>query len=47
MKRIEKELIEEVLADCNQNKTNAAKRLGLTRAKLYRRMENLGIPLDE
>ncbi|QDU82123.1 Transcriptional regulatory protein ZraR [Polystyrenella longa] len=47
LKRIEKELIEETLADCRQIKTNAAKRLGLTRAKLYRRMENLGIPLDD
>ncbi|MAT15399.1 MAG: hypothetical protein CMJ46_09030 [Planctomyces sp.] len=47
LERIERELIEETLADCRQNKTNAAKRLGLTRAKLYRRMENLGIPLEE
>ncbi|MCA9040584.1 MAG: sigma 54-interacting transcriptional regulator [Planctomycetaceae bacterium] len=47
LKRIERELIEETLIDCRQNKTNAAKRLGLTRAKLYRRMENLGIPLEE
>jgi DNA-binding NtrC family response regulator len=39
----EREQIERVLKDCRYNKSRAAERLGLTRPKLYRRMESLGI----
>jgi PAS domain S-box-containing protein len=41
--RVEKEQIEIALRECRQNKTQAAKRLGCTRARLYRRMQALGI----
>lgn len=41
--RLEAERIQEVLQQTKQNKAKAAKLLGLTRPKLYRRMESLGI----
>jgi DNA-binding NtrC family response regulator len=41
--RIEKEHIERALQQSRQNKSKAAELLGLTRARLYRRMEALGI----
>ncbi|MGE3315960.1 MAG: sigma 54-interacting transcriptional regulator [Planctomycetaceae bacterium] len=41
--RIEKEQIERTLAETRHNKSKAAELLGLTRPKLYRRMEALGI----
>lgn len=44
--RIEVELIRRALAQAKGNKTKAAKLLGMTRPRLYRRMEQLGL-LDE
>ncbi len=41
--KVEREQIEFALQQSKQNKTKAAKQLGLTRPKLYRRMESLGI----
>lgn len=41
--KVEREQIELALQQNRQNKTKAAKQLGLTRPKLYRRMESLGI----
>lgn len=41
--RVEREQIERALAETRQNKSKAAEILGLTRPKLYRRMEALGI----
>ena len=40
---IERELIEEALQRAKGNKAQAARLLGLTRPKLYRRLENLGM----
>ncbi|MDA1013497.1 MAG: sigma 54-interacting transcriptional regulator [Planctomycetota bacterium] len=40
---VEREHIEYVLQQCRFNKTKAAQLLGMTRPKLYRRMESLGI----
>lgn len=45
--KIEKDHIESVLGQCRQNKSKAAELLGLTRARLYRRMEALGIEDSE
>ncbi len=47
LQKIEVELIEGMLAGCKGNKTEAARRLGLTRPKLYRRMKLLGLATDE
>lgn len=41
--RIEKEQIERTLEETRHNKSKAAELLGLTRPRLYRRMESLGI----
>lgn len=41
--QVEREQIELALAESRQNKSKAAELLGLTRARLYRRMEALGI----
>lgn len=41
--KIETEMILAALEEAGQNKTKAAEALGLTRPKLYRRMETLGI----
>jgi DNA-binding NtrC family response regulator len=43
---IEKEIIERALAQANDNKTEAAVLLGLTRPRLYRRLVQLGL-VDE
>lgn len=43
LERIEKEQIELALSQARQNKSKAAELLGLTRPRLYRRMEALGI----
>jgi len=43
LRQKEKELILEAIAASYNNKAKAAKMLGLTRPKLYRRMELLGI----
>lgn len=45
LEKIERELIERALAQAKGNKSQAAKMLGLTRPKFYRRLEQLG--LDE
>lgn len=47
LKRIERELILEAYQQCGQNKSQTAKVLGLTRPKLYRRLETLGLTLEE
>ena len=41
--RIEREQIELALDEAHQNKAKAAELLGITRPRLYRRMEVLGI----
>ena len=41
--RFEIDVIQKTLAACRNNKAEAARRLGLTRPKLYRRMKTLGI----
>jgi transcriptional regulator with PAS, ATPase and Fis domain len=43
LEQIERELIEQTLEQTRYNKKKTADLLGLTRAKLYRRMEALGI----
>lgn len=43
LERIEREQIELALAESRQNKARAAELLGITRPRLYRRMELLGI----
>ena len=43
LERIEREQIELALAECRDNKARAAELLGITRPRLYRRMEILGI----
>ncbi|QDV21332.1 Transcriptional regulatory protein ZraR [Gimesia panareensis] len=47
LQQVETEQILQALEQAKQNRTEAARLLGLTRAKLYRRIEALGIPLDE
>ncbi|MBE7491571.1 MAG: sigma-54-dependent Fis family transcriptional regulator [Planctomycetes bacterium] len=44
MDEIEAEVIRLVLADCGNNKSVCAKRLGLARKSLYNKMERYGIP---
>lgn len=44
MDEIEAEVIKLVLADCGNNKSVCAKRLGLARKSLYNKMERYGIP---
>jgi DNA-binding NtrC family response regulator len=46
MAKIERELIERALARAKNNKARAARMLGLTRPRLYRRMVQLGL-IDE
>lgn len=41
--RFESDVITAALASCQDNKTEAARRLGMTRPKLYRRMQALGL----
>lgn len=43
----EKQMIESALAECGGNKTDAAKKLGITRRKLYSRMKILGIEISD
>ena len=43
LEHTERELIEAAVADARGNMTLAAERLGINRARLYRRMEQLGI----
>jgi DNA-binding NtrC family response regulator len=43
LREVEGREIRRVLEECRQNRAQAARRLGLTRTKLYRRMEQLGI----
>jgi DNA-binding NtrC family response regulator len=47
LRQREEELIRNALKASHNNKAKAAKMLGLTRPKLYRRMESLGIIADE
>jgi DNA-binding NtrC family response regulator len=41
--RVERDHIEQALAECGRNKSQAAELLGITRARLYRRMQLLGL----
>lgn len=43
LEQIEREQIEQALRECGDNKARAAEFLGITRPRLYRRMEVLGI----
>jgi hypothetical protein len=43
LREIEEREIRRVLAACRENRARAARLLGMTRPKLYRRMEQLGI----
>lgn len=43
LEQVEREAIERALAECHGNKARAAELLGITRPRLYRRMELLGI----
>ena len=45
--RVEKELIERALREAKGNKSQAARLLGLTRPRLYRRMVQLGLERGE
>jgi len=45
LEELEKELIQKTLADCNWNKSLAAKRIGIGRRTLYDKATRLGIPL--
>jgi DNA-binding NtrC family response regulator len=44
--RIERELIHRALAQAKGNKTKAARLLGMTRPRLYRRLVQLGLEED-
>ncbi|GBD25525.1 Transcriptional regulatory protein ZraR [bacterium HR30] len=46
VRAFEKAHIQSVLAKCNQDKKQAAQRLGVSLSSLYRKMEELGIPLQ-
>jgi transcriptional regulator with PAS, ATPase and Fis domain len=43
VKAIERQLVEQVLRDCGGNKSQAARRLGLTRKQLYVRLQKYGL----
>ena len=43
LEQVEREQIEQALIECRDNKAKAAELLGITRPRLYRRMEVLGI----
>ena len=45
--RFEIDVLQKTLESCRGNKAEAARRLGLTRPKLYRRLKTLGIDADE
>lgn len=46
LQQFEQEVISSALISCDGNKTEVARRLGLTRPKLYRRMKALGLEVD-
>jgi DNA-binding NtrC family response regulator len=43
LEQVEREQIERAMVEARQNKARAAELLGITRPRLYRRMEQLGI----
>ncbi|WP_073007962.1 sigma-54 interaction domain-containing protein [Clostridium amylolyticum] len=45
LNKIEKEIIIEMLKECNYNKSEASKKLNIPRASLYRKIEEYGIEL--
>lgn len=45
LEELERELIERTLVECNWNKTEAARRMGIGRRTLYDKAARLGIPL--
>ncbi|MEO2016206.1 MAG: helix-turn-helix domain-containing protein [Fuerstiella sp.] len=47
LERFEVEVLLKTLAACDGNKAEAARRLGITRPKLYRRLKTLGMDEDE
>ena len=47
LEAFERRLIERALAASRRNKSKAADRLGISRPRLYRRMQELGIPSEE
>ena len=47
LQRFEIDVIQKTLSTCRNNKAEAARRLGMTRPKLYRRMKTLGIADEE
>jgi two-component system response regulator PilR (NtrC family) len=47
LRAYEKSYIENILKETSCDRTRVAKLLGLSRSSLYRKMEHLGIPLDE
>lgn len=47
LQRFEIEVLQKTLDACRGNKAEAARRLGLTRPKLYRRLKTLGMDADE
>jgi len=47
MLRFEKDVLLKTLEACRGNKADAARRLGMTRPRLYRRLKTLGIDEDE
>lgn len=46
LEEIERREIARMLSECRQNRALAARRLGLTRPRLYRRMEQLGLDVS-
>lgn len=42
----EKETLRRVLAECGNRRSEAARRLGISRATLWRKMKRLGLPLQ-
>ena len=47
LRTVEKEIIASTLAACGSNKAEAARRLGLTRPSLYRRLRSAGLEAEE
>jgi DNA-binding NtrC family response regulator len=47
VKAIERQLVEQVLRECSGNKSQAARRLGLTRKQLYVRLQKYGLRDDD
>ena len=47
LEKFETEVLLKTLAACKGNKADAARRLGMTRPKLYRRLKTLGIDTEE